>query len=252
MKHYRIFGVVLFYFLLNSIVSAQKASGIIQYDRKANWVKINERLPFLSQEEKDRTRLTWGKDGEYTQKYILEFNKRESTYKLNEAAEDEDNDGWSWRKSDFLLHRTFDNMKQNDWIEMLGKTYLVQDELKFPKWKILNEIKEVAGYICMKAETRDTIKNQVIHAWFTDAIASQAGPEMMGGLPGIILELDINQGDVIIFATKVELKEMPDPLPLPKKMKGKIINKVQFNDVVKKHIAESIKGKRNPYWAVRY
>lgn len=246
------FIVLSFFCLFNfSILSGQNNAGIVHFERKTRWVKIMERLPFLSQEEKDRARLTWGNEEEYTQKYILEFSPKESTYKINEEADGED-DGWSWRKSDFLLRRDFVNMKQKDWIEMLGKTYLVEDDIKYPKWKILNEIKEVAGYVCMKAETRDTIKNQVIHAWFTDAIASQAGPETYGGLPGMILELDINDTDVRVIATKVELKEMHDPLTVPKKMKGKIITRDQFNKLIKDHIAESTKAKRNPYWSVRY
>jgi GLPGLI family protein len=45
-----------------------------------------------------------------------------------------------------------------DVIEMLGKTYIVEDSLKLPEWKILNDLKEVAGHICMKAQVEDLSK----------------------------------------------------------------------------------------------
>lgn len=244
---------ILTLILFTGVTIAQKTSGTIIYERKSHWIKIIQRLPYLKQEEIDRAKLTWGKeDNEPGQKMILQFNANESIYTYPDESEVDNESTWSWRKDDYLIHRNFTTMHQQDWLETLGKTYLIEDELEFPKWKILNEIKEVAGYVCMKAETRDTIKNQVIYAWFTDAVQTQAGPENYCGLPGAILELDINQGDVVITATKIDFKAMPDPLTLPKKMKGKLIKNSEFNKLIQKHIEESIKEKRNPYWNIRY
>jgi GLPGLI family protein len=73
------------------------------------------------------------------------------------------------------------------------------------KWKILNELKDIEGYVCMKAETKDTVNNVVIHAWFTDKIPVMSGPEGFSGLPGMILALDFNDDDVNIVATKVDM-----------------------------------------------
>ncbi len=238
------------FIFFSGVAQVEKTSGIILYERKVHWIKVIQRLPYLKQEEIDRAKLTWGKDDYPGEKMILSFNDKESTYIDDPDVQSESN--YSWRKADYLIQRNFSTMRQLDWIEMLGKTYRVENELEFPKWKILNEIKEVAGYVCMKAETRDTTKNQVIYAWFTDAVPTQAGPETYFGLPGAILELDINNGDELVTATKVEFKKMPDPLSLPKKMKGKVISKKEFEDLIKKHIEESIKEKRNPYWSIRY
>jgi len=234
----------------NGHSQADKTSGVIHYERKVHWIKVIQRLPYLKQEEIDRAKLTWGKDDYPGEKMVLSFNSKESVYADDNEAENEST--YSWRKDDYLIHRNFATMQQMDWIEVLGKTYRIEGELVFPKWKILNEIKEVAGYVCMKAETRDTIKNQLIYAWFTDAVPTQAGPETYCGLPGAILELDINNGDELITATKVEFKPMPDPLTLPKKMKGKVITDKEYGDIISKHITESIKEKRNPYWSIRY
>jgi GLPGLI family protein len=134
---------------------------------------------------------------------------------------------------------------------MLGKTYIVDDTLHTPTWKILNQIKEVAGYICMKAETVDTVKNQKITAWFAQDIPVMAGPERYFGLPGLILELDINEGDVTIVASKVEFKKLTNEFNL-KKIKGKKISDAEYTKIIADFIKDSIKGERNPYWGLRY
>ena len=134
---------------------------------------------------------------------------------------------------------------------MLGKTYVIEDSLHTPSWKIMNQIKDVAGYICMKAVAEDTIKKQKITAWFTGDIPVPAGPELYFGLPGVILELDINDGDVLIEATKVEFKKLDNELILPK-TKGKKIKDKDYDTLLRNHIRDSIKSQRNPYWAIRY
>ena len=136
--------------------------------------------------------------------------------------------------------------------EELGKKYLIEDKIPKHKWKILNEIKEIAGYLCMKAETNNEIKDQVIHAWFTDAIPMSGGPEGYGGLPGMILQLDINDGDAVITATSVDLDTPIEKLPIPRKMKGKKIDIAEFDQKLEKFIAQSIDGQKNPYWRIRY
>jgi GLPGLI family protein len=140
----------------------------------------------------------------------------------------------------------------NDAIEMLGKVYIVEDSLPTPNWKILNDIKDVAGHICMKAMIQDTVKKQKIVAWFAQDIPVNAGPERLYGLPGLILELDINDGAMTIEATKIENKKLTTELDLPKKQKGKKINDLAYQDMLRKFIRERIKEERNPYWVIRY
>jgi GLPGLI family protein len=127
----------------------------------------------------------------------------------------------------------------------------VDDSLHTPKWKVMNQIKDVAGYICMKAVTEDTVKKQKITAWFAGDIPISAGPERYFGLPGVILELDINEGDVVITATKIEFKKLDKELIIPK-TKGKKIKDADYDALLRKHLKDSIKSQRNPYWAIRY
>ncbi|RDB06780.1 GLPGLI family protein [Runella aurantiaca] len=231
---------------------AQQTEGMVTYEYKYYWTKVNSRLTFLSKEEKDRMKLTWGneEDGPGT-KMKLTFNDKQSIYTYFSDQGQTEDGRYSWRQSDYLIHRNFEQEKLIENHEMLGKTYLLEDSLMTYNWRIQNQIKDVAGYVCMKAETFDPIKNHKITAWFAQDIPVPAGPERYFGLPGLILELDINDGDVIVAAQKVELKNVDKELALPK-MKGKKIKNNDYDQMLKKHIFDSIKAQRNPYWSIRY
>ncbi|MFD2933370.1 GLPGLI family protein [Spirosoma flavum] len=238
--------------LTSSMAVAQKTEGVATYVRKEYWLKITNRMTFLSQEQKDRMAQTWKNwaDDNKGIKMKLAFSTNESQYTYN--SDEPEEGGYSWRKSEFFLYRNFEKDKKTDVIEMLGKTYIVDDSLHAPVWKIGNQIKDVAGYICMKAETEDPIKKQKITAWFAQDIPVLAGPERVNGLPGLILELDINDGDVIIEAINVTFRKLtPDDLKLPK-LKGKKINDAAYNTLIRQYIGEQMTAHQNPYWEIRY
>ncbi len=143
-------------------------------------------------------------------------------------------------------------MKRRAYCHIASKVYLIEDSLQVPNWKILNDIKDVAGHICMKAMIQDTVKNQKIIAWFAQDIPVSAGPERLYGLPGLILALDINDGAVTVEASRIESKKLTTELDLPKKQKGKKINEIAYQEMLRKFIQEKIKEERNPFWIIRY
>lgn len=244
--------VILFVFLVNLQIILQAQGGTITFNQKYNWTNIVTKMPYLSQEEKDRIKLTWGNDDDDNKgdNYELIFNDEGNIYRKKER---EENYGYSWGDEDDILIRDAKSKTTKDIRILLGKKYLIEDETPKYRWKILNELKDVAGYVCMKAETKDTVNNIIIHAWFTDKIPNMIGPEGFTGLPGMILALDYNIDDVNIVATKIQLETgKPVVLPLPKKIKGKKIFYEEYNARKKKHIALSVAGRRNPFWDVRY
>lgn len=225
----------------------------IRYERTEDYISIVSKLNIMSKEEIDRMDLTWGtgrrgRGNRGADSYELLVNSDRSIYTYAE----EEQPGSYRRRGDFVLLRDLENQERIDYFEFGGDNYIVKDEWSFPKWKILDKIKDVNGYICMQAETRDTIKNQVIHAWFTDQIPYPFGPEGYGGLPGMILELEINGGDAVITATSIDLNYSRDEIELPKKMKGKSQTLAAYNAMISKYMAESLKAKRNPFWVLRY
>ncbi|WP_265990552.1 GLPGLI family protein [Larkinella insperata] len=225
--------------------------GVVTYERSQNWAKMYASMPFLSQEEKDRE-INISKNWEgYKQKMRLYFSPAASLYTYENK--DEANDyGYAWRQDEYIINRNFEKERMTDIVETLGKTYVIEDSLNAPKWKVLNQIKEVAGYVCMKATMQDPVKGYKVTAWYAQDLPVPAGPERYFGLPGVILELDLNDGVVLIEAKKVELKSVTKELALPAKIKGRRISDQAFDDMLKKHIAEQIKAQRNPFWSIRY
>jgi GLPGLI family protein len=260
MKHTTLFLLLL----LTISARGQQTEGVVNYERVTHWAKMYARLTYLSQEEKDRIQNTWKNDDEDKQKMKLTFNADQSQYTYAEEQGQTENGDYSWRQNDYIINRDFAKERTTDIIEMLGKTYIIEDSLRVPVWKIGDQIKDVAGHLCMKATTDDPIRGQHIVAWFAQDIPVSAGPERYAGLPGIILELDINNGDVVIEAKKIELKPATTEsagqaaatnarawTKLPK-LKGKRINEKDYNTLISNHISQSIKAHRNPFWSIRY
>lgn len=103
-----------------------------------------------------------------------------------------------------------------------GKNIYHEDSLHAPQWKILNDKKEITGHVCTNAFMTDTVKKkQKVEGWFAPDLKNNGGPELFFGLPGLILEVNINNGGMIITADKIDLKKLTVELNLPKKIKGK-------------------------------
>jgi GLPGLI family protein len=244
--------VVSLLFLLTALpqLFAQKMEGEITYEAVHRWSKIYSRLTFLSKEEKDRMQMTWGGRDEYTRKMVCYIKDDKSLYTTPKERVNEG--GYSWNEAEYKIYRDFEQEKRTEIMQMLDRVYVIEDSLKAPKWKVMNKIKEIAGYMCMMAVTEDTIKGQKITAWFADNLPIPAGPDLYYGLPGMILELDVNDGDVVTTATKVDLKPIKEDLLPPKKIKGRRISGKQYVELISTHIRDSMKAYRNPYWSIPY
>ena len=242
--------MLLFVFFVRP-ASSQKMEGVVSYEQVYHWAKIYARLDFLSQEQKDREMLTWGSKDESKTRMKMYFTPTQSNYTYDEDQGDEDR-RYSWRKQEYVIFRDFEKETKTEIIEMLGKTYLIEDSLKAPKWKVMNQIKDINGHVCMLAVTEDTIKRQKIEAWFAHDLPVSAGPGQYFGLPGLIMELDVNKGDLVITATKVEMKPVGEEINLPKKMKGKKLTSKEYDRLLWTHIRDSMVAHRNPYWSMPY
>ena len=119
------------------------------------------------------------------------------------------------------------------------KPLVIKEELTAsPQWKIGTETKEILGKKCTKAtltvavkpatynDTRITHKDttETYTAWFCKEIAVPFGPEGLYGLPGLILETEINSK--ITTATKVEYISQSQSLLAPK---GKMVTPEQYS-----------------------
>jgi len=249
-------NLVILAFLLPCLAFSQEEQqpleGAIRYLVTHDWAKKMAAVDYLSKQRKERIAYMWGNDSEWKMYANLYFTPTETKYEDSEEKAEADDQGYSWRKDAYYIKRNFETNTLYDVIAMLGKTYIIEDSLKAPDWKIHNDLKEVAGHICMKAYWEDTIKQQKVVAWFAQDFPHSGGPERFFGLPGMILEVDVNNGAMIISADRIEMKKLTTELDLPKKIKGKKIREAEYQDMLKKYIDEKRKAEEPYFWGIRY
>ncbi len=247
------FIAILFLMSFQAIqLKAQTLEGNIRYLRTQNWAKMMASVEYLSKQQRDRMMYMWGNRSEWKSYTLLHFNTSESKYENSEEEAEPGNEGWSNRKETFFMKCNFKDYTLYDGITLMGKTYLVHDSIVPPAWKILNDMKEVAGHICMNASMSDTLRNQNIIAWFALDMPVSTGPDRFIGLPGIILEVDINNGALIMTADKIDIKPLTTELDVPVKIKGKKINKAEYTNLVAKQIKERKAAEEPWFWGLSY
>ena len=134
----------------------------------------------------------------------------------------------------------FRDFAENQIVEIqdfIGKKYLIEEESIPMAWKMAAEQKDILGYVCQKAIYEDTEKEQTIVAWFAPTLACPSGPESFAHLPGLILELDINEGEMVYELASLELKEIPEGTIAPP-TEGKKITREKFKKIQEERLRE--------------
>ena len=146
---------------------------------------------------------------------------------------------------DDLTYHNFQTGKSVQLRELNAKNYLVEDSTQKLNWKLSEETKTILGHKAQLARTERyamrsvmTMENgemkrqmlpdtTIINAWIAMDIPVPAGPEFQGQLPGLILQLDINHGQIVYNATEISEKVNPSIIKEPKG--GKHITVAEFN-----------------------
>lgn len=93
-------------------------------------------------------------------------------------------------------------------MEFLGKFFLIDDSVKATPWKLEEEKKSILGHVCRKATIYYADREQNVTAWYSENLPPHLGPETFIGLPGTILEIDINDGERTITAKKISFDKL--------------------------------------------
>jgi len=151
----------------------------------------------------------------------------------------------------------YKNTKHNiftDQKDVLGKIFLVKDTLKSHDWKLEPETKHIGEYTCYKAtftqeieivshtsfnaastnekkSTKKQHKTRTVTAWYKPQIPVNNGPANYYGLPGLILE--VNTGQQQIVCSKIVLNPK-DRIVIKEPTKGKEINQADYDEIMKK------------------
>jgi GLPGLI family protein len=170
-----------------------------------------------------------------TDKFELTFGNNQSLWKAAED-ENEDDDGSFHTEggaqirimmagNNDMIYTNLETGKKVESRELMDKNFIIDDTITKLKWKMTGETKSILGHNCMKATTtrtsRRTIMNNdngvierkeiddtsLVVAWFATDIPVSAGPsEFQGQLPGLILEMDIEEGSQVYKAVSISEK----------------------------------------------
>lgn len=229
-----------FYKMKNSIIillligafqlMAQNNEGTIHFTET---IKIDIQLPEGQEHLKDLIPST-RESGK-----VLYFNAKKSMYRDVDPEEEESEsthemeDGNVQIKMvmaapDNRILREIESGKTIEQRDFMGKKFLFKGSVEQLPWKIVGEQKKILDFLCQKAVYADTSIN--ITAWFTPQIPLATGPDNYGNLPGMILEVNIDEGQRIISANKVAFDNLPeDALETPKK--GKKVTKEEYEKI---------------------
>lgn len=187
--------------------------------------------------------------------FTLDFTKSESMYKeeqeLDAPKGPSANSGvmvmmMGGDGSSDILYKNISQNRMAHKTELMGKVFLIKDNLEAYDWKLTGEAKNIGNYSCYKAvyekEEEDiqidmidgevkeekVTKKRTLVAWYTPEVPISNGPSNYGGLPGLILE--VNDGDQTIVCSEIvlnpkEVKKIKEPT------KGKTVTREKFSEI---------------------
>ena len=219
---------------------AQQNEGVIHYQVIDDGLKKWCSMEYYNKAdlEKDKNRHSFTVSTSYVDLY---FNSQKTKYaeKLDDVTTQNSTDFFT---SFNLLNRTMTMVTP-----IYDKHYIISDSLHVPEWSIMNDIKDIAGHICTSATTYDSVRKQKVKAWFALDIPMSIGPDRWYGLPGVILEADLNDGAVVITAEKIEYCKLTTQLDTPKKLKGQVVTQKKYNEIFGKYYARCVNLKNEYY-----
>ena len=187
--------------------------------------------------------------------FTLDFTKSESMYKeeqeLDAPKGPSANGGvmvmvMGGNGSSDILYKNISENRMAHKTELMGKVFLIKDNLVAYDWELTGETKNIGIYTCYKAvyereeesieinmidgevKEEKVTKKTTLVAWYTTDVPVSNGPNNYGGLPGLILE--VNDGDLTIVCSEIilnpkEIKEINEPT------KGKIVTREKFGKI---------------------
>ncbi|MFA6128759.1 MAG: GLPGLI family protein [Bacteroidales bacterium] len=175
----------------------------------------------------------------------LLFNESASLYtnqKAEEAAEEHMAEGGGamvmirMQEPDNKMYTDFAAKKQIEQREFMTRMFLIEKELGVSDWKLTGNTKDILGYTCQEAIRQPNDSTKIV-AWFTPTIPIASGPGEYLNLPGLVLEVDLANGDHTLIAKSIE--ELPvDNKMLSKPKEGKKTTEAEFKKIVDEKMKE--------------
>lgn len=120
--------------------------------------------------------------------------------------------------------------------EFMTRMFLIEDNLEQGQWKISGKQKVILDYPCMEATQSDTA-GVVTTAWFAPTFPVKGGPARFCTLPGMVLEVNIGDGDQQFIAKLID-NTSPEKEIFSKPKEGKKISQEEFDKIVAEKMKE--------------
>jgi GLPGLI family protein len=261
-----VLGLLLALTSLTTVATAQMKEGKISYERKIN---MHRNLP----DPQMKSMIPEFR----TDKFELIFNENASLFRSvvdDEAPDPFANAGggggggmrMSFRMPTANTYTDLSKQMQYEERAFFEKEFLIIDSLKQYKWKLSEETKMIAKQLCKKATTMITApqmrmrvsiggagnntdtaantprapKETELVVWYAENIPVSFGPDNYSGLPGVIMEIDQDNGANVTTAVEVSAKYPKKELVAPSK--GEKMNRAQFQENMMKLMQDMQRG----------
>lgn len=235
-------------FLLTTIVARAQytTTGKIEYERKINVYAQMAEMENNTWFEKLKSQIP-----KFSSTYFdLIFDTARSIYKPGKEVE-----GSAFKMfgggpaTENVVYTDFNAQKVTANKKVYEQKFLVQDSVRKIDWVVKDEIRTIANYKCHKAVSIICDSVYVV-AFYTEDIVVSGGPEMFGGLPGMIMELAIPRLHTTWVADKVDLIAPAETdFVIPEK--GKKVTEKELFEIVQASFKDWGKmAPRNIWWTV--
>jgi len=137
---------------------------------------------------------------------------------------------------DNKMYTDFSSKKQLEQKEFMTRMFLIEKDLGVSDWKFTGNEKTILDYPCQEATRNINDSTQVV-AWFTPAIPIPSGPGEYLNLPGLVLAVDIDNGQHTLIAKSIEPMEVTGKM-LAKPKEGKKTTEAEFKKIVDEKMKE--------------
>ena len=228
MKKFTLFCLTI----LSVSAFAQQLEGVVYYNQKMD---MHRRMTTQSAEIK--AMIPQFRSSEM----VLSFTTFQSLYKPVPKEEEDEPEAVNGVRIKIQTpqnetYKNFNVAEKTELKTFFGKKFLVEDTLRQLPWKLTDARKKILGYDCTKATCTNAQKQNIV-GWFAETIGCPSGPDAYDGLPGLLLEIDVNEGESTFTATKIELRKLKDG-ELTVSSGGKKTTAAEFKKIVDERMKE--------------
>lgn len=218
-------------FLSLYLAAESQTSGTIQFEEKMKMLMVTE-------DSKQMGDLAEQLPKELKFYKLLFFSPETSLYTTDKSMKQDarnvevenDNDGpriiMKMDEPDEQVYCDILTGKKIEKRDLFDRPFIIESDLSKMEWKLTGNQKTILGYPCQEAVLRDSLIK--LTAWFTVSLPVSTGPNGIGNLPGMILEINRDDGKQVITAVKITLAEV-DKKIFVKPSGGKKMTKEEFN-----------------------